>query len=122
MRRIARTISFCSAALLLALLPGCKSPWIVAVVTNRQSTPVSLVEVSYPGGSFGVQSIAPGASFRYRFHLLGTDQASIDFTDAAHHNHTVKGPQLDQGDSGNLHITIEPGNQVTWSPALTLRH
>jgi hypothetical protein len=79
------------------------------------------VEVNYPGGSFGVQTIAAGGSFRYRFHSLGTDTLSIDFTDAARHDHTVKGPELQQQQQGTLEIAIEPGNRVTWTPALTLR-
>ncbi len=113
-----RTI-VCGAALaLLALLAGCQSPWIACTIVNQQTTPVSLVQVSYPGGSFGVQTIAPGASFRYRFHALGTDTTSIDFTDAAHKSHTVKGPELQLGQEGTLSIEIQPDNRATWTPAL----
>jgi hypothetical protein len=46
---------------------------------------------------------------------------SIDFTDAAHHDHIVKGPELQLGQAGTLGIEIRPGNQVTWTPALTAR-
>lgn len=113
-----RTI-LCGAALALgALLTGCQSPWIACTIVNQQATPVSLVQVSYPGGSFGVQTIAPGASFRYRFHALGTDTTSIDFTDAAHKSHTVKGPELQLGQEGTLAIEIQPDNRATWTPAL----
>lgn len=112
----------CGAALVvLALLAGCQSPWITCTIVNHQPTPVSLVEVSYPGGSFGIQTIAPGGSFHYRFHALGTDATSIDFTDAAHKNHTIKGPELQLGQEGTLRIEIQPDNQVTWTPALNMR-
>ena len=102
----------------MTLLAGCQSPWIRCTVVNHQAAPVSLVEVSYPGGSFGVQTIAPGATFQYRFHALGTDQVSIDFTDATHKSHTVKGPELQLGQEGTLGIAIEVDNRVTWTPSL----
>ncbi|MGC2617575.1 MAG: hypothetical protein WA414_00955, partial [Acidobacteriaceae bacterium] len=66
-----------AAALLLA---GCQSPWVQATVTNDQDTPINLVEVNYPGGSFGIQNIAPHATFHYRFHILLNDKVEVDFT------------------------------------------
>ncbi len=103
------------------LVVGCRSPWIQCTIVNHQTAPVSLVEVNYPGGSFGVQTIAAGASYRYRFHSLGTETVSIDFTDAARHNHTVAGPELKLGQEGSLGIEIQPGNQVAWTPNLKIR-
>ncbi|HVT97345.1 MAG TPA: hypothetical protein VHE33_07530 [Acidobacteriaceae bacterium] len=109
----------CGAALAFgALVTGCQSPWIACTVVNHQSAPVFLVEVNYPGGSFGVQTIAPGGTFRYRFHSLSTDMVSVDFTDAAHKSHTVKGPRLLQRQEGTLQIEIEPDNKVSWTPVL----
>lgn len=120
MRRenLCRAISCGAALAAAAFLAGCQSPWIACTIENHEATPVSLVEMNYPGGSFGVQNIAPGASFRYRFHALGTDPTSIDFTDAAHKNHTIKGPELQLGMEGTLDIAIEPDNHVTWTPLL----
>jgi hypothetical protein len=83
---------------------------------------VSLVEVNYPGGSFGVQTIAAGASYHYRFHSLSTDTLSLSFTDAARQSHTATGPELKQKQEGSLRIDIQPGNRVTWTPALTSGH
>lgn len=111
----------CAAVALLLLPAGCHSPWIRCTIVNQQPTPVSLVQISYPGGTFGVQTIAPGAAFHYRFRDLGDDQASIDFTDASHKDHKVKGPQLKRGQEGTLRITIEPDNKVSWEPVLTKR-
>jgi hypothetical protein len=109
----------CAAFSVMLVLSGCRSPWIQCTIANHEDTPVSLVEVNYPGGSFGVQTIAAGASYHYRFRNLSTDTVSIDFTDAARHSHTVSGPQLQQGQEGSLRIEIEPGNRVAWTPALT---
>lgn len=121
MRNPGRSIAACCAALaVLVLLSGCHSPWIQCTVVNHEDTPVSLVEVNYPGGSFGVQSIAAGASYHYRFRNLASEAVSLDFTDAARHNHTVKGPELQQGQEGTLRIEIEPGGHVVWTPALTI--
>jgi hypothetical protein len=104
---------------LLSLLAGCRSPWIQCTIMNHENAPVSLVEVNYPGGSFGVQTIAAGASYHYRFHSLSTDTVSLEFTDAARQSHTATGPELKQKQEGSLGIDIQPGNQVTWTPALT---
>lgn len=111
----------CTVGALLALPAGCHSPWIRCTIVNDQTSPVTLVQVSYPGGTFGIQTIAPGGSFHYRFRDLGDDQASVDFTDAAHHDHTLKGPQLKDGQEGTLRIEIEPNNRVQWTPVLTTR-
>jgi len=106
---------------LLVRLAGCRSPWVQCTIVNHEETPVSLVAVNYPGGSFGVQTIAAGASYHYRFHALSTDTLSIDFTDATRHSNTVTGPELQQNQEGSLLIEIQPGNKVTWTPTLTLR-
>jgi hypothetical protein len=118
-KNVAVLRALCTAGALLALPVGCHSPWIRCTIVNEQATPVSLVQMSYPGGTFGVQTIVPGGSFHYRFRDLADDQASLDFTDAAHRDHKLKGPQLQQGQEGTLRITIEPNNQVQWTPELT---
>ena len=106
------------AACTLVLLTACQSPWIACTIVNRQATPVSLVEVAYPGGSFGIQTIAPGASFHYRFHALGTETTTIDFADAAHKIHTIKGPEPAARPARLAPYLNQPGNQVTWTPEL----
>lgn len=111
----------CSAACTLAVVvSGCQSPWITCTVVNHQATPVSLVEVNYPGGSFGVQTIAAGGSYRYRFHALSTDKTSLDFTDAGHKDHTAAGPEVKQGQAGTLEIEIQADNHVVWTPVLQM--
>jgi len=110
----------CAAILLLGLLSGCRSAWIQAEVVNQQDLPVNLVEVDYAGGSFGVQSIAAHATFRYRFHLLGSDKVKVSFTDASYHNVKITGPELEKGQAGTLEIDIEPGDKVEWLPRLML--
>lgn len=110
-----------SAAAGLPVLQGCQSPWVQATIVNDEETSVNLVEVNYPGGSFGIQSIAALASFHYRFHILSDDKVELDFTDAAGHSSAVKGPELDQGEEGTLRMEIQPGDKVDWSTSLKRR-
>jgi hypothetical protein len=120
MRASSRFIPACCATVfLIALLSGCRSAWIQAEVVNQQNTPVNLVEVDYPGGSFGTQAIAPHSTFHYRFHLLGSDQVTMTFTDASGQTVKKTGIELTKGTSGTLRIEIEPGDAVKWVPELT---
>src|ERR1700679_3272861 len=68
---------------LLLLVCGCRSPWVQCTIVNHESAPVSLVEVNYPGGSFGVQTIAAGGGYPPRFPRLGTATVRIDSPPAA---------------------------------------
>ncbi|MGB9030235.1 MAG: hypothetical protein WCC27_08950 [Acidobacteriaceae bacterium] len=111
----------CAGLGLVLLVSACYSPWIQCTIVNHQDAPVSLVEVNYPGGSFGVQTIAAGASYHYRFRNLSSEKVSLDFTDAARQSHTATGPELAQGQQGTLLIEIKPGNQVVWTPAMSVR-
>lgn len=106
------------AAAALPFLQGCQSPWVQATIVNDEDTPVNLVEVNYPGGSFGIQSIAPHSTFHYRFHILSDDKVEVDFTDAAGHSAAVKGPELNQGEQGTMFIDIQAGDKVVWSTSL----
>lgn len=115
--RIAAAAAF--SAMLIGCLTGCRSAWVQATVVNEENAPVNVVEVTYPGGTFGVQSIAAHGVFRYRFHILTNDVMSIDFSDAAGHSHTEKGPALRQGEAGTLRIEIGPDGKVVWTPSLT---
>jgi hypothetical protein len=118
MRALVQSLVALSA---LTALCGCKSAWVQATVTNDEDTPVNLVEVNYPGGSFGVQNIAPHSTFHYRFHILANDPVDVNFTDAAGQTKDVKGPELDQGEEGTLRIDIQAGDKVVWSTNLKAR-
>lgn len=117
--RIRLVLFTCALALLPILLTGCRSAWVQATVINHQSTPVRLVEVDYPGGSFGVQTIAAHATYRYRFHILADDKIALSWDDAAGKHHKSTGPAMQQGESGSLRIDINPDGQVSWNPTLT---
>ncbi len=90
-----------------------------ATVHNSTRATIDLIEVDYPSASFGVQALAPGADFHYRFKIIGSGPLSLTYTDTQHATHTVKGPDLSEGDRGQLLITMGDAG-VRWSP--TLQH
>ncbi len=99
---------------------GCHSRYIAATVTNRTAGPLSSVEVDYPSASFGANTLAPGATYAYRFKIIGSGPTAVLWTDAAHHDHKVAGPQLHEDDEGSLSaVTIGPGDSPTWDLHLT---
>jgi len=118
MRRNFWIVAACSATLATVPFTGCKSPWVQATIVNNEETPVNLVEVHYPGGNFGVQSIAPHGKYTYRFHILSNEPVKVDFTDAAGREEQIKGPELDEGEEGTLTIEIRAGDKVVWTTGL----
>lgn len=97
---------------------GCKSPYIAAVVSNRTGNAVTLIEVDYPDASFGRDALASGANFPYRFKIIGSGPTKVSWTDAAHHDHTSTGPDLHEGQHGQLIITLTPTG-ATWNSSIT---
>jgi hypothetical protein len=98
-------------------LAGCHSAYIDATVQNRTSAPISLVQVEYPSASFGTQTIAPGAEFKYRFKVLGSGEMKITWTDSKEHEKKAAGPTLHEGAEGALGIVVA-NDGVHWqSPA-----
>jgi hypothetical protein len=105
------------AALVLLGAMGCKSAYVEADVVNATGAAVSLVEVDYPSASFGVESLGAGATYHYRFKILGDGGTKVMWTDAARREHTVSGPVLREGQQGSLVVRIEAGT-AEWTPAL----
>ena len=103
----------------LLLLSGCHSAFVAAELTNDTASPLSVVEVDYPSASFGTQSLAPGATFRYRFKILGSGPTKLTYTDLKGQEHTATGPALQEGLQGSLAIRISPAG-VAWEPRLTV--
>jgi len=112
-----------AAALLVpaAVITGCHSPYIQATVHNRSGQTISVVEVDYPSASFGIQNLASGADFHYRFKILGQGPTKITYSDAAHREHTSNGPSLNEGTEGLLDIFIDPAD-VRWQTTFKAGH
>jgi len=112
---IVRLIPLITLAALAA--SGCKSPYIEADVVNATPMPVTLVELDYPSASFGAETLAAGSTYHYRFKILGSGATKILWTDAAHHDHSVPGPSLREGQEGALTATIT-GTTAQWTTHL----
>ena len=98
-------------------IAGCHSAFVNATVANRSGHPVRLVEVDYPSASFGTEELADGATFKYRFKVLGSGNAKISWTDSAQKDHNATGPALQEGDEGQLSVTLGP-DAPAWKTAL----
>ena len=94
-------------------LSGCKSRYVEATVHNGSGAAVSVVEVDYPSASFGKEMLADGADYHYRFKIQGDGPLKVLWTDAANHDHSVAGPQLKEGEEGQLVVTLLP-NDAKW--------
>lgn len=110
-------LGFSVAAFTLAGLAGCHSHYVEADIKNNSATPVSLVELDYPSASFGVESLASGGVYHYRFKILGDGPTKLLWTDTQHNDHTVSGPSLQEGQEGTLTVTIA-GPTATWQTNL----
>ncbi len=71
-----------------------------ATVRNDTGAAVTLVEVDYPSASFGRESLAAGATYPYRFKILGSGATKVSWSDAERKQHTATGPDLHEGQHG----------------------
>jgi hypothetical protein len=102
----------------LAALAGCHSHYIQATIRNETQQPLDVIQVDYPSASFGVQHLAPGAEFRYRFKLLGSGPIKLSYQDAARGQHAQTGPKLLEGQEGTLEIRFHTQAQAEFVPSL----
>lgn len=96
---------------------GCKSAFVEADVKNQTGGDVTLVEVDYPSASFGKEALPAGATFHQRFKILGNGGTTVSWTDAKKVQHSVKGPELREGQDGTVVITLS-GDSAPWTLGL----
>lgn len=100
---------------------GCHSAFMTATLVNRKATPMTLIEVDYPSASFGVQRLAPGEEYHYRFKVLGSGTTMLQWNEPSKPDQKVSGPQLNQGDDGAMTVTFEAAGPPSWHLNLTNR-
>ncbi len=100
-------------AAVLLLLQGCHSAFIEATLINQTSAALNLIQVDYPSASFGTQTLAPGATFHYRFKVIGSGAMHLTYTDAARREQHSTGPVLQESNEGSLAIVIA-SDGVDW--------
>lgn len=112
-----KTLSILLCTACLAAI-GCRSAYINADVKNQTGGSIQVLEVDYPGGSFGTSNLAAGATFHYRFKVLGSGGTKVLWTGPDRQDHTVAGPELHEGQQG--HISVMVGQSAAgWQTELT---
>ncbi|MEA2540891.1 MAG: hypothetical protein QOH35_2257, partial [Acidobacteriaceae bacterium] len=77
-----------SLLLLLCLgLAGCRSRFVEVTIVNQGPT-ARVMEFDYPSASFGANSLATGANYRYRFKVQGSGPLSLQYEDGTGKIHT----------------------------------
>jgi|ERR1700727_1086117 hypothetical protein len=108
----------CLLLTLTLVLAGCRSRFVEVTIRNQGPT-MHVVEFDYPSASFGINQLASGAKYQYRFKIQGSGPLSLAYEDALGHTHTAQGPKVEQGDQGSLLVNIAPQGAVTWNPSLS---
>lgn len=114
---------FAVLALALTLaLTACRSYHIDITVQNQTGAPVRLLEVDYPYASFGVDTLASGATFHYRISVQGNGPLKVQYTAPDGHQPQVKGPELVEKQEGALKIQLLPGGKAEFHPLSAPNH
>lgn len=116
-----RTLWTGIAAASCLMASGCHSALITATLSNRSRVPITLVELDYPSASFGVQQLAPGQDYQYRFKVIGDGPAKVIWSQPLKADQNSSGPELHGGDEGTLAITFIPSGTVVWDVRLKRR-
>jgi hypothetical protein len=109
--------AFLSAILLAAT--ACHSYHIDTTIENRTGADIQLLEVDYPSASFGVDHIASGAIYHYRFQVNGSGPLKITYTGADGKQVQIDGPTLVEHQQGQLKIVLLPAGKAQFLPQLT---
>ena len=102
----------------LIFVVGCRSKLVVVRVINSGTTELHNVEVDYPSASFGVSTLAPGATYIYRIQLQDAGRMKVEFYDSKQPPHSGKGPYAKQGQQGTLTLTLDGSGKNQWTPQL----
>ncbi len=100
------------------LIAGCRSPEVQATVINSGATELHNIELDYPSASFGISSLPPGQTFRYRLQLRDTGRMKVQFFDSAEKPHSGTGPYAAEGQSGTVSITLDGTGKNIWTANL----
>jgi len=111
------TFRFIPVLLFCACLAGCHtyklhSNGVTITTVNDSQQRVDTIEIDYPGGSYGIGSLAPGASRVRWIKPNGSALLRIDFNDG-NGEHQAKPLTLQSEDSGAVVLHILDGGKVS---------
>ncbi|HEY1802962.1 MAG TPA: hypothetical protein VGG45_00645 [Terracidiphilus sp.] len=112
-------VAFALLSIALLFLAACHSYHIDSTVENRTGADVQLLEVDYPWASFGVDRIASGAIYHYRFQVNGSGPLKIIYTGVGNKQVQITGPALDFHQQGQLKIVLLPAGKAQFIPQLS---
>ena len=90
----------------VAVITGCRSRVIQVTITNTGREAIRNIEVQYPGASYGITQLKPGASHQYRIKPLSTATIQISYEDSTGKQQIKSGPRVEKGQEGTLTIII----------------
>jgi hypothetical protein len=99
-------------------IAGCKSYWIDATVENQSGQVIRELEVDYPTASFGINSLAPGATMHYRFQVRDSGPVKVEYTPSGQKTVHAQGLILKERQQGLLIIRLLPLEKVEFVPSL----
>jgi hypothetical protein len=104
------------AVLLILSATGCRSRVINVRLVNDSAQPISVIIIDYPGATFGVNTLAPGKSFQYRFQPSENGALKIQFTNAQGVIHKITGPTVQRNQEGRMEIRFTQETAAVESP------
>jgi hypothetical protein len=102
--------------LLILIATGCRSHVINVRLVNDSAQPISVIIIDYPGATFGVNTLAPGKSFQYKFKPSENGAVKIQFTNAQGVTHKVTGPMVEKNQEGRMEILFTQDSASVGSP------
>jgi hypothetical protein len=113
-------LAACSALFsVITILSGCHSAHIDATVENRTGAAIDLLEVDYPSASFGSDHMEADADLHYRFQVRLHGPMKVQYTEGATHTvFQMTGPDVSEGQEGQLVIVLLPGGKTEFHPTL----
>jgi len=115
------TFSLLVPALVIAAsmaVTGCHSRHIDSMIDNHTGAVIHQVEIDYPSAGFGIDSLAVGQVYDYRFKVQGKGPIKVQYTDSTGKLVQLRGSDLSDGDEGQYLIILLPDGKVQWVPAL----
>src|SRR5690349_33443 len=110
--------------LVIFLLAGCSfvhKNGMTLELVNHSGGAVTNLAFTFGGGSFGVDSIAPGATRTRWLKPLSNGQLKVEFDDASGH-HSIAPLTLEASDSGKVNLTFGGNGQVSVTDERMGRH
>jgi hypothetical protein len=98
----------------MVAIAGCRAKLVKVRVVNSGTTVLHNIEVDYPSASFGIPSLAPGATYTYLIQLQDTGRMTVEFSDSQEKPHSGKGPYAAQGQQGVLTLTLDGSGKNQW--------